>query len=194
MIIFAFLTGLVAFIGTGIEIASSKTPLRVLQYYTIQTNLLVGISAFLWILMPNPFTANVIQAAALWIAVTGIFFHLLLSKLYQPLGIKALSNLLTHTLTPLCSVVLSLLIPLGPTQHLLDLPQVALWISYPLLYTSFWLIYGHFVDYYPYWFLRPRGKYPDGMGSYKRVSGFIVVSCMFFVLLGLSFNLVKLLI
>ncbi|MBN2286442.1 MAG: Pr6Pr family membrane protein [Tissierellales bacterium] len=188
---FALIIGLMAFLGVGLDIASSKVPLRVLQYYTIQTNILVGMSTLFWVFKPSPLTAKFLQSTALWIAVTGVFFHMLLSKRYQPVGLKVFSNILTHTFTPIAAVLLSLIVPIEPAQKLINLEQIAFWISYPLLYTVIWLIYGHFADYYPYWFLNPQGHYPEGMGSYAKVIGFIVLSSVFFIGLGTLFNLAK---
>jgi len=174
---FAFIIGLMAFLGV--------------QYYTIQTNILVGMSTLFWVFKPSPLTAKFLQSTALWIAVTGVFFHVLLSKRYQPVGLKVFSNILTHTFTPIATVLLSLIVPIESAQKLINLEQIAFWISYPLLYTVIWLIYGHFADYYPYWFLNPRDHYPEGMGSYSKVIGFIVLSSVFFIGLGVIFNLVK---
>ena len=165
--------------GVLLEMVTHDKPFRLLQYFTIQSNFIAGFAGFAYLIGPGEFTTKLLQSSVLWMLVTGIIFHGMISKFYKPTGFKWISNHLTHTATPLLYLLV---------LFILDAPMetTLLWISYPLLYTGFWLAYGHFKDYYPYWFLRPNGMYPDGMGSYPKVIGFIAVMSFSFILLGLG--------
>lgn len=174
-------SALAAIGGVILEMATHDKPFRLLQYFTIQSNLIAGFVALAALLWPTQATFQLLQSAILWMLVTGIIFHAMISKLYKPEGLKWISNHLTHTLAPL-----GFFLALFTLDYNLSTPL--LWISYPLLYTAFWLGYGHFVDYYPYWFLRPNGAYPDGMGSYIKVFGFILGMSISFILMGLLFG------
>ncbi len=173
-----------AIFGVILEMATHDKPLRLLQYFTIQSNLIAGLAALLYLMAPSSFALQLIKASILWMLVTGIIFHSMISKFYKPSGLKWISNQLTHTLAPLL-FFFALFFMESKGQ------SPMLWIAYPLVYSLFWLIYGHFFDYYPYWFLRPNLPYPDGMGSYVRVMGFIAAMTLGFLFLGFLLSLLN---
>ena len=159
----------------------SKAALRLFNYYTIQTNLMVAfIAAFAaWHgSQPPAWLGQITQAAAIWISVTSLGYHFLLSKLYKPEGWQAVANRLLHYVTPIGMVIYSQLA--WPAQ----VPSPLLWLSYPLVYATTNLARGSLTGYYPYWFLRPSGSYPDGNGSYARVLLFLVTMLAVFYILG----------
>lgn len=172
-----------AILGVVLEMVTHDKPLRLLQYFTIQSNLIAGFATLWWWWMPSDGAAMFLRSAILWMMVTGIIFHAMISRFYKPTGWKFISNHLTHTVAPLLLFWLYFLLPT-------KINSPVLWVSYPLIYTLFWLIYGALIDYYPYWFLRPNAVYPDGMGSYKRVFSFIAVMCVSFLGLGYLMSLI----
>lgn len=162
-----------------------KAVLRLFNYYTIQSNLIVAVTAALaaWHgVSPPPWLAPLGQAVSVWICVTGLGYHFLLAKIYHPEGWQAVANQLLHYITPLGMILYAQLAWYGqPLQPLL-------WISYPLLYSVFNIIRGHVTGYYPYWFMRPEGVYPEGNGSYARVFAFMVILLIAFCLIGYVLN------
>lgn len=177
MYIIPLLAAACAIFGVILEMATHEKPAQLLQYFTIQSNLIAGIAAIVYLLWQQPLMAQFLQASILWMLVTGIIFHAMISKFYKPTGLKLVSNHLTHTLAPL--LFFATLFTLKNSSA-----SPIMWISYPLVYTAFWMVYGLFTDYYPYWFLRPNKPYPDGMGSYTKVFGFIVAMTLGFLSLG----------
>ncbi len=175
-------------LGVLIDVALAKdgrAALRLFDYYTIQTNLLVSAAAALaaWHgSYPPAWLAPIGQAVSLWICVTALGYHFLLSKLYRPTGWQAVANRLLHYYTPLGMVIYAQIAWYGQP------PQPLLWISYPLLYSVLNLVRGHITGYYPYWFMRPEGTYPEGNGSYARVFMFMVVLLIAFCLVGYVLN------
>ena len=159
----------------------ARAVLMLFNYYTIQTNLMVAVVATLAARQGNQtpiWIAQVGQAVAIWISVTSLGYHFLLSKLYKPKGWQALANVLLHYLTPLGMVIYSQL----AWGELTAAPL--LWLSYPLAYAVVNLVRGSLTGYYPYWFLRPSGSYPEGNGSYARVMLLLTIILVVFCLIG----------
>lgn len=159
-----------------------KAALRLFNYYTIQTNVMVAaIAAFAaWHGSQSPsWLGQVGQAATIWITVTSLGYHFLLSRLYNPEGWQAVANHLLHYITPLGMIIYSQLV-WGE-----QIARPTLWLSYPLVYGVANLARGSLTGYYPYWFLRPSGTYPDGNGSYARVLVFLLVILAVYYLIGL---------
>ena len=155
--------------------------LRLFNYYTIQTNLMVSVIATFAACQGNQaptWIAQIGQAAAVWISVTSLGYHFLLSRLYKPEGWQALANVLLHYATPLGMVIYSQL-AWGEVKA-----TPLLWLSYPIVYAVANLLRGSLTGYYPYWFLRPSGAYPEGNGSYARVILFLSIMLLAFLLIG----------
>ena len=127
--------------------------LNVFAYFTIQSNLLVGVTSLLLAIRPDrPSTMfRVLRlTGVLAITVTGVVFHLLLAHLVEPTGVGAFTNLLTHTAVPVLAVLGWLLFgPRGTTW-----PVVGLTLLLPLAWFAFTLVRGAAVGgFYPYPFL-----------------------------------------
>jgi hypothetical protein len=173
----------IAWTGLVLLVASTKRSaiLRLLNYYTVQTNLMAAClflyrgfrkrSAARWL---DALTSSVV----LWICVTGLGYHALLAAVYSPTGLAAVADLFIHTITPLCLLLYFLLI---------SRPRVkgtAMWFTYPLLYVLATLMRGIIDGFYPYWFLTPFGRYPDGIGSYLNIVLLAFVMSIIYFSLG----------
>lgn len=122
-------------------------------FFTILTNLLVGVSAALLVARPQHLSlpARVLRLdALLGIIVTGVVYHLLLADLYHLRGAEEVANQLFHTVVPLLAVIGWLLF--GP-RGLVDVRVVPWSMVYPLLWLVFTLVRGAVIDYYPYPFV-----------------------------------------
>ena len=128
--------------------------LNVFAYFTIQSNLLLGVTSLLLAVRPDrPSTVfRVLRlTGVLAITVTGVVFHLVLAGLVEPSGVGAFTNLLTHTVVPLLGVLGWLLFgPRGATTWRV----VGLTLLFPLAWFAFTIVRGAAVGgYYPYPFL-----------------------------------------
>ena len=197
MAIFALILSLLAFTGVVLQAATAKdvpSALRTLRYYTIQTNLLAGALLLLHFLSRRmqPSLPESLRLATggvtVWIMVTFGVYHWMLSPLYQPDWVRRISNVLLHYITPLLTLVyyLTTMPPETP-----DLRLLLYWGSYPAAYLAGSMIQGRISGFYPYWFLRPTGQYPDGNGSYLRVFRTVVLLFVVYFLIGWVLLLVK---
>jgi hypothetical protein len=126
---------------------------NVFCFFTVQSNLLVAVTSVL-LLIRTDRTSEVFWALRLGglvaITVTFIVFHLVLSRLVDLDGWRAISNQLVHTVAPLLAI--AAWVVAGPRGH--ATPRIA-WLS--LLPAGAWLVFmfvrGELIDYYPYPFV-----------------------------------------
>ncbi|MDG4856736.1 Pr6Pr family membrane protein [Streptomyces sp. T-3] len=161
------LIALAAVAGILIDFALGS-PLRVLSYFTIQSNLLLAVVCAVsawraWQGRP-PLAAWITGGATLFIAITGLVYHLVLANSSSGFsmtgettltGWRVVSNDLLHTVTPLAAALAWLLL-IRP--GCLALRHAGLWMLYPLAYLCFALVRGAIMSpgstaRYPYPFL-----------------------------------------
>lgn len=175
-------------------ITSKSLPdfIRLFQYYTIQSNglvlLLLGLhlSKDYNVMKKRPFMPQLTAVVTSLILITGILFHAFLADLFNPRGLGAISNFLEHTLVPFGMGFYFLFIYKDYFPKLKDIP---LFLVYPILYTVVSLIRGYFTGFYPYWFINPVLRYPNGLGSYANLGLFFLGMLVTFTLF--SFILIK---
>lgn len=157
-----------------------------LSYFTIQSNIIVAVVLVIGAARPRAslpaWWDDLRGAAALYIAVTGIVYALLLSKLAAELGTTApWVDWVLHDLTPIAGVVDWLLIrPEGRVRAL----RALWWLAYPVAYLLYTLARGPLVDWYPYPFIDPRLA-----GGYGRLVGSTGVVVIVFVVLAIAIDL-----
>lgn len=180
------LTALVALSGVVLQlVVTSRTtggffpanPQRVLNvfaYFTVQSNLLVGITSLLLALRPEPGGAlrrTLRLDALVGISVTGVVFHLVLRSLQDLQGLAAFADLLLHTASPLLTVVGWLL--LGPRGRVDR--RVAAWsVVFPVAWLSFTLVRGVATGFWPYPFVDV-----DELGLGRVLVNCLVVAVLF---------------
>ncbi|MGY0017616.1 Pr6Pr family membrane protein [Streptomyces sp. cg35] len=168
--VFRALVALAAATGIVIDLSISDSALRVLSYFTIQSNILVAIVLALsalraWSARP-PLPPLVTGGVLLFICITGLVYHVILandssgfSMTDDPdhvmTGARQLSNQLLHTVTPIGAVLDWLLLTRPGT---LRPRHAAIWLAYPLAYFAFALARGAIMTpgtpaRYPYPFL-----------------------------------------
>lgn len=172
--------------GVVLQIAFQEGPnfnLNSLSYFTIQSNLIVAAALSLNICYrtnPPVWLAALKSGASIWILVTGLVFHFLLSGSYHPVGILMIANILLHYIVPAGVQINWLIFEVkGTYRHKFSF----LWIAYPALYAFISLLRAKIDGFYPYWFINPTKNYPDGAGSLANV--FIVIA-----LLALVFSII----
>ncbi|MEV0276677.1 Pr6Pr family membrane protein [Streptomyces sp. NPDC050610] len=166
--VFRVLIALAAITGIVIDCAVGDVP-RVLSYFTIQSNAVVAVVMLAaahraWSARP-PLSARLTGAAVLYIAITGLVYHFVLTNdssgfamvgdAHAPSEWQTTATQLLHTATPI-AVVLDWLLLTTPGRFR---PAYAWqWLIYPLLYLPFALIRGALLSpgtegRYPYPFL-----------------------------------------
>lgn len=127
--------------------------IRFLSYFTIESNLLVAITATMLALAParDGRLFRVLRLDALFgIAITGVVYAVLLAPQHDPHGVAAFTNAGLHYATPLLSVVGWLLF--GPRPRI-DERTLLLALVWPALYIAYTLAHGAASHWYPYPFV-----------------------------------------
>ena len=123
-------------------------------YFTILTNTLVAL-VLTAPTVPLTGTArfatpNVRTAAAVYIAIVGIVYVIVLQELWNPQGAQALADLILHKLVPILYVGYWLVFePHGRVRWRAAL----MWLIYPAIYLAYSLVRGAMTGWYPYPFL-----------------------------------------
>ncbi len=130
-----------------------------LGYFTVLSNLLVGLAALLPLLWPRSAAGRFLLRPAvrggvlLYIAITGIVNFVLLRGLWTPHGWALVGDTLLHYVVPLLFALDWLvLVPKGSLRWRDALP----WLAFPLAYTAYALGSGALTGFYPYPFLNVR--------------------------------------
>ncbi|BCL16589.1 Pr6Pr family membrane protein [Micromonospora sagamiensis] len=176
--------------GIVLTAVGPATVTGLLPYFTIQSNLAVGLLAGYtatraWRGLPDPPSA-LRGAVTLYITITGVVYHLVLANPASPFAMPqpdrtladAAGNQFLHTVVPLLAVADWAFFD---RRGRLRPRYAAWWLAFPLAYLGFALVRGVLVDSYPYPFV------DAGQLGYAGVTvsalGFAVV----FWLLGLVF-------
>ncbi|SDB96551.1 hypothetical protein SAMN05216410_1177 [Sanguibacter gelidistatuariae] len=140
--------------GPGIAGSMLERLIRLFSYFTIQSNVLIGVACALLVWRPQLDGAafRVLRlVAVLCITVTGIVYNTVLrgnGADLAPAG--AFSNALLHVAVPVLAVAGWLLF--GPRPRV-DRLTTGLVVLYPLAWVAYTFVRGAIVDWYPYPFL-----------------------------------------
>ncbi len=162
------LVALTAWLGLGIQfyvtqthpnlqdISAFQRGVRYFEYFTIITSLIVAVSLTFALLLRATSIGNffsrpsVKTAVAVYIALVGIVYNIVLQGLNQFAGAAWVADFLTHDLVPLMYTIYWLLfVPKGNLTWKMPFA----WTIYPLLYLPYVLIRGASTGRYPYPFL-----------------------------------------
>ncbi|MGI3169550.1 Pr6Pr family membrane protein [Pseudooceanicola sp. C21-150M6] len=142
---------------------------RLLRFFTILTN---GIVAALCLRIavdrktPKP---RWLGGVTLWIAITGVVYHLLLAATDGPnVGWGWWGNAGLHTAVP--AAMLLWWLAFAPRRGL-TVGAAVLWLSWPLLYCAYALVRGQFNGNYPYFFLDPVKTGWPGVATWIAILG-----------------------
>ena len=162
----AVVTEVVVLVGRG-----TLVPGNFLSFFTIQSNLLAGVTLLLVVTRPGSSWLSWLRGlATLCMVVTGIVFSVLLSGLpADVLTAVPWDNVVLHYLVPVWFALDWLLAPPTPP---VPFRTALLWLLYPLAYVAYSLVRGPLVGWYPYPFLDPAD---GGYGAVAVVSVAIAV-------------------
>ena len=138
--------------GVGVWVSTA----RYFSYFTILTNILVALAYTVPLILPRSrwgqfFShANVRTAIAVYIAVVGIIYSLLLRNVWDSQGWQAVADRVLHDVNPILYVVFWFLFVPKSTVQWRNLPA---WLIFPLVYMTVILVQGAISNWYPYPFL-----------------------------------------
>jgi len=158
--------------------------LDLFSYFTIWSQIVVGVVATLLFLNPtrDGSRLRVYRLDSLvMITVTGIVYNVLLGPNYPPQGLNVYSSFLEHTLTPILTVIVFVLV--GP-RNWFSRQTFLLALSLPITYVFYTLARGAVIQRYPYDFIDVV-KY--GYGPVLQFVGVILLSAM--VIMGIFWGL-----
>lgn len=137
------------------QASTSETIIRFFSFFTILTNILVGVYFTFFALKKkesgeDSSKSGLLTPVTIYITIVGLIYQLVLRSIWQPTGLQQLVNELLHSVIPVLVILFWIKYEHGVG---LKYGQIFMWCSYPLLYLLFVLVRGHFADYYPYPFL-----------------------------------------
>ncbi len=154
------------------------------SYFTIWSQVVVGVVATLLFLNVNrdgKWLRVYRLDSLLMITVTGIVYNVMIAPSYPPVGLNVYSSLFEHTLTPVVTIVVFLLV--GPRKWI-DLRTFGLALVLPIGYVIYTLIRGAIIGMYPYDFF---DVVTYGYASVLEFVGFILLAAV--VLMGIFWGL-----
>ncbi|MEU3464979.1 Pr6Pr family membrane protein [Streptomyces sp. NPDC006733] len=162
---------------SGTQVGTWTRMVRLLSYFTIQSNLLVLASSTFVALAPahDSTLLRVLRLdAVLGIAVTGLIFATVLASQVHLTGWALACTIAFHYIAPVAAVLGWLLF--GPRNRL-DPATLAWSVLWPLAWIAYTLLHGAVTGWYPYPFLDVSLKgYPVAL---RNVAGVAVMTLLF---------------
>lgn len=148
------------------------------SFFTILTNLFAAVILIWTALTPDGPRPGLRTSAAVYIAVVGLGYSLLLRHLWDPQGLQRIVDILLHDINPAAYILFwFIFFRKGAT---LSWRSAFLWLIWPLLYLLYSMIRGSMIGWYPYPFLDPR------LVPFPRIISTIVGFMTTFLVLGLA--------
>ncbi|MDI2131820.1 Pr6Pr family membrane protein [Yinghuangia seranimata] len=169
----------------GSAFASDNAAVRVLRYFsyfTIQSNILVAVTAVQLTLRPDrdgPLWRVLRLTALVCITTTGIVYTTVLAGIVELHGAGLLADRLLHYAVPFLAVLGWVLF--GPRPRVERATPVKI-LAFPVLWAAYTLVHGAVTDWYPYPFT------DVGEHGYVTVVRNIVLVGVLIVLLGTAFR------
>ncbi len=138
-------------VGQGLPIVHGIV--KTMSYFTVLTNLLVAVVTTALLargkqdsFLTRPSTTS---ASAVYIAVVGMIYSLLLRALWEPTGLQLVVDIALHDTIPILYVLFWLLFV---TKGTLKWIAPVWWLIYPLVYVGWTVLRGWRTGDYPYHF------------------------------------------
>lgn len=127
--------------------------MRFFTFFTITTNLLVGVYLLALLFRPTqPFFSHpsTQTAIVMYITVVGLIYNLILRQLWSPTGLQAVVDDILHTAIPLLVILYWVIwVDARPVKP----RAIWRWLLYPAVYTAIVFVRGAFAHWYPYPFM-----------------------------------------
>ncbi|MGC1872245.1 MAG: Pr6Pr family membrane protein [Acidobacteriaceae bacterium] len=126
------------------------------SFFTILTNLLVALATTLPLLAPHSVAGQFFlrpssqTAIAVYIAIVGVTYSLLLRKMWNPQGAQKVADVSLHDIVPVLYVAFWIfLVP----KFTLRWSDAVRWLAFPVAYMAYTLARGFIAHWYPYYFI-----------------------------------------
>jgi hypothetical protein len=120
--------------------------------------------------------------STIWILITGLVYHFMLSGASIAAGRLNFSYVALHYVAPIMAVLNWILFEEKGKARLV---YAVTWLIYPLAYVGLSLLRLAIDGFYPYWFLNPLKPLPAGTGSAGVMLAIVAGLVAFFGLVGL---------
>ena len=126
------------------------------SFFTILTNLLVALCATFPLLASHSaggqffLRPSTQTAIAVYIAIVGITYSLLLRHMWNPQGTQKIADVLLHDVVPVVYVAFWIFLVPKLTLRWSDAVR---WLAYPLVYMVYTVARGLVTHWYPYYFI-----------------------------------------
>lgn len=126
------------------------------SFFTILTNLLVACAATLPLLAPRSTVGHFFlrpstqSAIAVYIAIVGVTYSLLLRHLWNPQGAQKVADVLLHDFVP--ALYIAFWVFMVP-KFTLRWSDAVRWLAFPVVYMAYTLVRGFISHWYPYYFI-----------------------------------------
>lgn len=133
-----------------------ETVIRFFSFFTILTNLLVGIYFVFYFInslnnkkyfLTKP---GNLTALTVYITIVGLVYQLVLRSTWKPEGLQKVVDELLHTIIPVLVILFWIYYE---NKKELKYKSIFQWLVYPIFYLFFILIRGSFSNFYPYPFV-----------------------------------------
>jgi len=152
---FAIITQFYLMMGNRV-VSVSETTFRFFSFFTIDTNILVALCFTFIFLRSNSrlgkffSKATTITAITVYITIVGIVYNVILRSLWEPQGMQKIVDELLHSVIPVLFIIFWLIfVPIKQLRWNDAFP----WLTYPLIYIIYALIFGAITNFYPYPFV-----------------------------------------
>ncbi len=166
---FALLLQLFLMIRNADQGAELRAVVNYFSFFTILTNLLVAVGTSLPLLASRSAAGRFFlrpptqSAIAVYIAVVGITYTLLLRHLWNPQGAQEIADVLLHDVVPVLYVLFwAIFVP----KAMLRWSDAVRWLAYPVAYMGYTLAHGMVSNWWPYYFIDVSALgFPRAMGN-----------------------------
>jgi len=149
---FGLIAQLILMLNSGAA-PTGELLMRFFTYFTITTNLLVGVYSLDLLFRPaQPFFSrpSIQTAIVMYITVVGLIYNLILRQLWSPTGLQAVVDDILHTAIP---VLVILYWVIWVDARSVQSRAIWRWLLYPAVYTAIVFVRGAFAHWYPYPFM-----------------------------------------
>ncbi len=157
--------------------------LKLLSYFTMQSNILVVIFLFIHGMFYKTFKANksIHTAFTVYITITGLLYITLLSNVFHPVGLAKYSNVINHYFMPIIMLIHWFYFK---SSKKLTLKNTLSWLVYPFIYAVAIIVRGTLVKFYPYPFVNvdKLGFVNVSINTIGLVLFFFIISCLFLLI------------
>jgi hypothetical protein len=153
---FALVLQLLLMVHEAAPGATLHAVINYLSFFTILTNLLVALGTTLPLLASHTLVGQFFlrpstqSAIAVYIAIVGVTYSLLLRKMWNPQGAQKIADVSLHDIVPVLYVAFWIFFVPKSTLRWSDAIR---WLAYPLVYMAYTLARGFVSHWYPYYFI-----------------------------------------